>query len=233
MKNIVNIIKLDHITVSSKTSVLVSTLLPLPFLIMGPQFGIIIYMMMFGNFYHGVFITGEKSGYGNLYGALPITKKELIAARFIETPLLCLIAGGLVTALGEISIRLGWSEYLLKSIHLEDLAVFFTKQSDIFAPVAVAGLCFVFSCYMSFLSLVDFKWGVAKEGPISVLFTFSCCALAWLIITITDIDVAEELKTLVTYHHTKIAVIFVIMGLVLEVIFAIVTYLLIRNDDLR
>jgi len=234
MKNIANIIKLDWITVSNKTTILISMFMPLPFLIIGPQFGVVICMMIFGNYFHGVFVTGEKSGYGNLYGALPITKKELIAARFIEAPLICLTAGSLSTVLAELSIRLGWADYLLRSLGIGDLAGFFTTSGySVFTPAVVASVCFAFTCYMSFMALVDFKWGVAKEGPLSCLITFSLCGLVWLFVTITDIDLAGKIQKLAEYKPVKLSVLFITIGLVLEVIYAVVTYQLIKNDDLK
>ena len=235
MKNIINIIKLDAITVSDKATLLASTLLPIPFLIIAPQFGVMICMMILGNFFHGVFVTGEKSGYCNLYGALPITKKELVAARFIEAPLLCLTAGSIASALAELSIRQGWADSILKSIGVEALAGFFTSSgyNSIFTPAVVACVCFAFCCYMSFLSLVDFKWGVAKEGPLSCLITFSLCGLVWLFAKITDIDLAEKIQKLAEYKPVKLGVIFISIGLAFELILALVTYQLIKNEELK
>ena len=230
MKNILNIIKLDYITV--KSPIMFVILVPVIFTFIMPQFGVFMGLVVSSTLFKYVFQIGEKNGYDKLYGALPINKKELVAARFAEGLCVPLIVSFIFWGYGHIVISSDIYMKIARALNYDDLAKLFGEIDNMFSMGSIAAAAFFLCGLMNFLILVDFKWGTAKEAAGSMIISTAILIIIFVIQFGLKVDILDKLKKLSESGEYAMIIVLYVAGAAVTVIYAFITYALIKDKEL-
>ena len=230
MKNILNIIKLDYITV--KSPIMFVILVPVIFTFIMPQFGVFMGLVVSSTLFKYVFQIGEKNGYDKLYGALPINKKELVAARFAEGLCVPLIVSFIFWGYGHFVISSDIFMDIAKALNYDDLAKLFGEIDNMFSMGSIAAAAFFMCGLMNVMMLVDFKWGISKEAAGSIIFSAAILISICVIQFGLKVDILDKLKKLSESGEYAMIIVLYVAGAAVTVIYAFITYALIKDKEL-
>ena len=230
MKNILNIIKLDYITV--KSPIMFVILVPVLFTFIMPQFGVFFGLVVSATLFKYVFHIGEKNGYNRLYGALPIDKRELIAARFAEGFCVPFVVSFIFWGYGHFVISSDIFMDIAKALNYDDLAKLFVEIDNMFSMGTIAAAAFFMCGLMNFMILVDFKWGISKEAAGSIIFSAAILISICVIQFGFKVDIPEKLKKISESGEYAMIIFFYAAGTAVTVIYAFITYALIKDKEL-
>ena len=188
MKQIINLMKLDFVTVKGK-SLLIYLIILAAVCVVG-FFSVPIlpmYIVLFSGFaLQPIFSTAEHSGFNKLYGILPIKRRDIVIARFV----LCLIIMLIAAVVGIIACELLY-EFCASQNYKGDSRQFYEivniMENDGF-PISLMVSC-VF-CLGAVFTAVEFAvlfiFGSSKELPASIAAAFGIYGIFALIIVVLN-----------------------------------------------
>ncbi|MDP4178050.1 MAG: ABC-2 transporter permease [Bacillota bacterium] len=216
MKEIVNIVKLDFITVKGKsfTPLIICTLLMFVASLFTIAHGITVMATFAGLAVQPIFIVAEQSGYNKLYGVLPVRKRNIVFGRYI-------FGLSLILAVTLISISLGYIAYttsLGKSINTFKDAVYLSNlwQTGGVTIEIAASFCFFFGCCLAAVNYtLLFIFGTSKEIPANFGFLAVLVILYFVLAKVFNFDSVKFMKIIsdaITNHSILVMVIMYISG---------------------
>lgn len=216
MKEIVNIVKLDFITVKGKsfTTLIICTLLMFVASLFTIAHGITVMATFAGLAVQPIFIVAEQSDYNKLYGVLPVRKRNIVFGRYI-------FGLALILAVTLISISLGYIAYttsLGKSINTFKDAVYLSNlwQTGGVTIEIVASFCFFFGCCIAAIDYtLIFIFGTSKEIPATFGFMTVLVILYFVLAKVFNFDSVKLTKIIsdaITNHSILLMVIMYISG---------------------
>ena len=200
-----------------------------------PPFAMFIITMTAMSYFKSVFNVGERSGFECLYGALPITNKQLVTARFLENFLMLTAAVFVSAGAWMLTDKLGVSRALWRMVGLDDdMEQVFDVLSRVgLTPTVLGAMCFGFGCFEMMLIFIDFIWGTAKEPAMSVVFCLGAAAVILTLVYGFDIDVFSRISDMFATKsgRTKLTAILLSAGTALTAIYGVITYNVIKNRE--
>ena len=220
--DIVNIIKLDFITIKRKSF--------LPFiLIMSFMFVISLFtlahqnvvMIVFaGLIIEPVFAISEQSDYNKLYGILPIKRENIVFGRFAFGLLAILSVTIFSILLGYIAYGFSFNESFEATKDFAELANIW-QNGGITIGFASA-FCFFFACCLAAVEYtLLFVFGVSRQFLSTLGFTGTILFFAFLFIKIFNIDIGSvinKLGIIATENNSLAMAIFYVGGVIMMVI---------------
>ena len=235
MKTLFNLMHLDFISIKNKSLpafivgiILVTTIS----IVLVPHAAAIMPFLAMG-FMSPMSITAEKNGYNRLYGILPVSRKQVVYARFAEAFILCLVAALIGIAIGSISVALGLYSHLIPGLD-KIVLVIDTFISEGLTPAYATSIFFLTACFsFAVLYFIDFIFGVEKEGPATLIIMFGLCLIIAFLILVVGIDFAEIINNFIeSTSRTTMAIILYLLGMILIAISAVITSSIMNKREL-
>lgn len=188
MKQIINLMKLDFITIKGK-SLLIFSILFAAICIVG-FFSVPILpicLVVFSGFsLQPIFSTAEHSGFNKLYGILPIKRRDIVIARFALLTILMLITAIMGIIVCELLYEICLSQnYKGDNRQFYEIAYFMVE--DGFSIPLMASCVFCIGAVLTAIEFtVTFIFGASMELPASIAAEFGVYGLIALVILILD-----------------------------------------------
>lgn len=236
MKEIINLIKLDFVSVKGKTFI--------------PTAGLWFFGILFGMFFlpqSGIlFITGfsfllfqptfsiaEKNEYNKLYGTLSVNKKNIVIARFLENLLTTFSFNMLTIILAVISDKTELFNYR----GLDNIKDLKHLCDSLGLSISVcAAVSFVFVCFCYLIYMIDFIWGVDKEALITILFAIAFAGLVLFFRYVLKTHITEKVYMFFKDLHSDHAALFLIsmyaIGFAITALYTVISYTAVRKREL-
>lgn len=207
MNNIISCIKLDYYTIKKRQILffiaLFIVLIPIG-IIYSPE--ISIGLILFAEFCAtGCFQVGEKSGYNNLHGVLPVKRHEIVIGRYLF--LLVIVAFTIVISLLETSI--------ISNFKTGDLTEMI-ETFDISLPLIIS--CFF--AITSFFAAIDFACSFSFEQSRAQFLSIIVVVLSVALIN----PIVRKIKFEEVFERSAyFTVCFITLGMVLLIISCIIS----------
>ena len=215
MKEIINTIKLDFITVKGKSFIpLIFCMLIMFTTSLFTLAHLITMMAVFAGFaVQPVFAVAEQSGYNKLYGILPIRKHNIVFGRFAFGLVLILAVTLISIPLGYIAntVPLGGNIDSLKDF----IYVSNEWQTGGFTIELMASFCFFFGCcFAAATYTLLFIFGVSKEIPATFGFLIVSGVLVFLLNKVFKFDFGVFMQSMGTAiaNHSILTMIALYLG---------------------
>lgn len=184
MKQIINLMKLDFITVKGKSLLIFSILFAAVCVVGFFSVPILpIYLVLFSGFaLQPIFSTAEHSGFNKLYGILPVKRRYIVIARFALLTIVMLITAIMGIIVCELLYEICLSQNYKGDNRQFYEIVYFMKEDGFPIPLMVS-VVFCLGAILTALEFtVTFIFGTSKELPASIAAAFGVYGLLTLII---------------------------------------------------
>lgn len=227
MKEILNLIKLDFITVKRKSLLMcILTVAITVFAVFTMPHMAVVLIIFSGLFVQPVFVIADKSGYNKLYGILPIKRRSIVFGRFalgvlmmLFCTLICII-GGLLAYRFNVSERFGAD--MEQFIYVSRT----WKENGLTIPLAGAFIFLIGSVFAAVEYTVLFIFGAEKEFPaiLGIGFVLVGIFLAVEKLLKVDLDaVGEFLGDMISDHIVLLYIFLYAGGIALMVLGALIS----------
>lgn len=236
MKQIVNLMKLDFITMKGKSLISLIGMILVTFA--GSLFSMghfaVITLTFAGLSAQPLFTVAEKCGYNKLYGTLPIKKSQYIRARFIYTYTLLISVAAIVILLGHISLKLSFGENFKNWSDFAYIAKEWQKEG--FTIGIMAALLIVVGCFLTAMNFcILFIFGIAKEIPMSILFQMVLVAIIVMLVKtkVLTYDIIFKLAEFISKSPAFACMTFYLLGAAIMAVGAEICCLVMRKGSFK
>lgn len=238
MREIVNLIKLDFISVRGK-SLILTILLCVFTLVFGFLFAPQIAPLIAAEsvfIFQPIFSIAEKSNYNRLYATLPISRRNIVIARFVESLLAITLFDLIGLCVGQLSaingIYLKWAGNLteLTSIYKSFASSGFT------VPVSAAAFFFLSVLFCTMALTIDFILGTDKEAVATILIIGIISGIVLFLKSIPEAEIIEKsidfVVKLRTYYLGMFLALSYSSAIVIMIIGILISHLATRKREL-
>ena len=237
MKNVINLIKLDYITVKNKSVPIIVIMIILGFAAGCTLFPLapIIITMFAGLCIQPIFAVAEQCGYNKLYGVLPVKRIQIVEARFTLAGIFLLVTAAVTTGLGMIAEKIIMNNE--NFIQENDAYELLTMMNDAELTIPVMGaLFFAFGCFfIAAEGTLIFIFGTSKEIPAAIGFGLVFFSAVIAMVKIFDLSadkIAKKLAPVLSDHKALLILALYAIGIALLVLGVLVSHMVTRKREL-
>lgn len=237
MKEIINLMKLDLITVKNKSLIwflLIYIAMSVVGFIVCPILPLI--MVVFSGFsIQPAFTIAEQSGYNKLYGVLPVKRSNIVIARFALTA---------VIMLGSTVLSIFLCEFLYKFCLCQNFEgewrtfydLLYSLIKDGFSITLMASLLF---CFGSVFTVIEFTliyiFGTSKEIPAFFATAFIFYGLLAILSIVFGLNMQAVIKFFGDIWSNHIEVLYIALygiGIIFTVLASLITNIFMKRKEL-